>query len=300
MTKSIRLLIKDPAEICREVRTIVASMFPDFDFSDFEMAFTDVDALYSGLAEGFESCDTLYHDWAHTLGTLLATIRILHGIHLDRQELSPRVVKLALIAALFHDVGYIRRSSEKNGTGGQFTKYHVQRGVALLEDYCHDHGWLIDDFLDMEAMINCTDPVRNPETVVFVNLEIMLAGHSLATADLISQMADDIYLEKLPYLFLEFSEAGITTFSSEYDLFIKTMGFYSFMRVKMENRLSNAISYMRTHFRVRHGVDRDLYSEVAQRNIDYLFTILEKYGEDYHNGLRRSLDRNEFPVKVAA
>lgn len=133
-----------------------------------------------------------------------------------------------------------------------------------------------------------------------MNIETMLSAHILATADIVSQMADDIYLEKLPFLFLEFTEAGITDFISEYDLFMKTMGFYAFMRAKMEGRLSNVISYMVAHFRERHGVEQDFYSEAVQRNMDYLVTILEKHGEDYRNGLRRHLDRNEFPITVAA
>jgi len=300
MTKSIRLLIKDPVEMDQEVHVIVTSMFPDFDFSEYEQALFDAERLFSGSMEGFERCDTQYHDWAHTMGALLATARLLHGVHIDRQELSPRTVNRTLIAALFHDAGYIRRTGESNGSGAQFTKSHVQRGIDLLEEYTDKQQWSVSGFLDMESMIQCTDPARSPDTIVFTNIETMLAAHVLATADIISQMADDIYLEKLPFLFLEFTEGGITDFTSEYDLFMKTMGFYAFMRSKMEGRLSNTIASMSTHFKERHSVDRDFYSEAAQRNMQYLVTIIEKYGEEYSKGLRRQLDREEFPVKVAA
>lgn len=299
MKKIIHLLIKNPEEMDREIRIIVASMFPEFDFSAYDKAFSDIDKLFSGKMPGFEHCDTQYHDWPHTMGVILATARLLHGIHIDRQELSERIVNLTLVAALFHDVGYIRRVDENSGTGGQFTKTHVQRGIDLLEEYADNQEWSMDDFLDMECMILCTDPARNPETIVFMNIEVLLAAHILATADIVSQMADDIYLEKLPFLFLEFTEAGITDFISEYDLFLKTMGFYAFMRAKMEGRLSNVISYMAAHFRERHGVERDFYSEAVQRNMNYLISILEKHGEEYRNGLRRNLNRNEFPIKIA-
>jgi len=300
MEKTIHLLIKTPAEMTQEVRTIVSSMFPEFDFSAFDKALIDVDRLFSGTMSGFESCDTQYHDWSHTMGVLLATARLLHGVHLDRQELSERIVNLTLISALFHDAGYIRRTSEEQGTGGQFTKSHVQRGIDLLEEYANEQEWPINDFLDMECMLLCTDPARTPDTIVFMNIEALLAAHILATADIISQMADDIYLEKIPFLFLEFVESGITEFTSEYDLFMKTMGFYAFMRAKMEGRLSNVITYMAAHFRERHGIEKDFYSEAVQRNMAYLVTILEKHGEEYRNGLRRSLDRNEFPITIAA
>jgi len=154
--------------------------------------------------------------------------------------------------------------------------------------------------MDMECMILCTDPALSPDSIVFPNFETMLAGHVLGSADVLSQMADDIYLEKLPLLFLEFSEAGITDFSSEYDLFMKTLGFYSMMRSKMRNKLSNVIDSMAAHFRVRHGVERDLYSEAAVRNMDYLTDLLTTHGEQYARGLRRRLDRDEYPITLAA
>lgn len=286
--------------MAREVRSIVNLMFPEFDFSAFDNALYDVDRLFSGQMLGFEPCDTRYHDWAHTMGVLLATARLLHGVHIDRQKLSERIVNLTLIAALFHDVGYIRRFDENNGTGGQFTKDHVQRGIDLLEEYADNLNWPMEDFLDMECIILCTDPARNPETIVFMNIEAMLAAHILATADIISQMADDIYLEKLPLLFEEFTESGITDFISEYDMFTKTIGFYTFMLTKMEGGLSSVITYMSVHFRERYGIEQNFYAEAAQRNIEYLDFILEEYGEEYHNGLRRSIDRDEYPITIAA
>lgn len=299
MEKTIHLLIKKPEVIDHEVRIIVSSMFPDFDFSLYEKAFGDAERLFAGDWPEFMSCDTPYHDWAHTLGTLLATARLLHGVHVDRQELSPRIVCLTLVAALFHDSGYLCREEEQ-GPGGRFTQDHVQRGIDLLEDYTRGPDWSLEDFMDMECMIQCTDPALSPDAIVFPNIEVMLAGHILGTADILSQMADDIYLEKLPLLFLEFTEAGITAFSSEYDLFMKTMGFYSFMRSKMRNKLSNVIASLGVHFRERNGVERDFYSEAVERNMEYLADLLTVHGAQYALGLRRRLDRQEHPITLAA
>lgn len=299
MEKTIRLLIKNPESIDREVRIIITSMFPDFDFSRYEMSFETMRSSYHGEQQGILACDTPYHDWSHTLGVLLATARLLHGVHVDRQELSERAVGLALVAALFHDSGYLCREDEQ-GPGARFTKDHVQRGIDLLEDYAREAKWAIEDFMDMECMIQCTDPALSPDSIVFPNFEIMLVSHILGTADVLSQMADDIYLEKLPLLFLEFTEAGITDFSSEYDLFMKTLGFYSFMRSKMRNKLSNVGESMAAHFRERHGVERDFYSEAVERNMEYLADLLTEYGDQYARGLRRRLDRDEHPIILAA
>ncbi len=300
VNKSIYLHIKTPCEVDEEVRRIIQSMFPGFDFADYATAFSDMESLFAGEMSGFKRCDTDFHNWDRTLGSLLATARILHGVHVDRQALSERTIRLTLIAALFQDAGYVRRSEEQCGTGAQFTQAHVKRSIDLLETYVDEHGWPIEDLLDMESMLLCTNPASSPDSVVFTNIEIMLAGHGLATADLIAQMADDIYLEKLPLLFQEYAEGGVTKYTSEYDLFMKTLGFYSFIRSRMENRLSNVLSSMSVHFREQYGVNRDFYSEAVVRNMAYLSLILEKYGVEYAQGLRRRLDREEYPVIVAA
>ncbi|MEF2230643.1 MAG: HD domain-containing protein [Pseudodesulfovibrio sp.] len=299
MNKTIHLHIKQPQDVDREVRAIVAAMFPDFDFSRYEKAFAEVERLFSGQKDGFEACDTPYHDWGHTLGVLLATARLFHGVHLDRQPLSERAATLCLVAALFHDAGYIRRAGEE-GPGSRFTRNHVQRGIDLLEEYARENRFTVGEFMDMECLLLCTDPSLSPDSIVFSNMEAMLAGHVLGTADIMAQMADDIYLEKLPLLFLEFTEAGITDFTSEYDLFMKTLGFYSFMRSKMRNRLSNVVASMAAHFRERHGAERDFYSEAAERNMDYLADLLDSLGEEYARGLRRRLDREGHPIVLAA
>ncbi|MDD3311898.1 HD domain-containing protein [Pseudodesulfovibrio sp.] len=299
MQKTIHLYIKQTEAVDQEVRTTIGCMFPDFDFSMYAKVLREIELLFSGKKPGFEACDTPYHDWSHTLGVLLATARLLHGVHMGRQPLSERTVSLCLCAALFHDAGYIRRSDEP-GPGARFTASHVQRGIDLFEDYARTGDFSMGDFMDLECMILCTDPALSPDTIVFSNLETMLAGHVLGTADILAQMSDDIYLEKLPLLFLEFSEAGITEFSSEYDLFMKTLGFYSFMRSKMRNRLSNVAASMAVHFRERHGVGRDLYAEAVDRNMEYLADLLQEYGEQYATGLRRRLDRQGHPIVLAA
>lgn len=291
-----RLLIKRPESVDREVRNIVSSMFPYFDFSEYEQAFCDVHRLFIGEMHGYEACDTVYHDWSHTVGVLLATARLLHGLHLDRHELSPRIVNLTLISSLFHDAGYIRRIGENHGSGAQFTREHIQRSIDLLEDYTDKRGWSPANFMDMEAMIQCTDTDCSPDAIVFTNIETMLAAHVLGTADIISQMADDVYLEKLPLLYREFTEGGITEYSSEYDLFAQTRGFHALIRSRLEGRLSNVIEYVTAHFKERHGIGQDLYSEAIQRNMDYLECILTRHGKEYCKGLRRKLDRAENPT----
>lgn len=60
----------------------------------------------------------------------------------------------------------------------------------------------------------------------FAGATVELLGKILGTADLLGQMADRCYLKKLPDLFDEYVEAGITTFADLLDLMDRTQGFY--------------------------------------------------------------------------
>ena len=52
-----------------------------------------------------------------------------------------------------------------------------------------------------------------------------ILGKMLGTADLLGQMSDRTYLEKLPFLYLEFKHAGIDGVGTELDFFDSTPGF---------------------------------------------------------------------------
>jgi hypothetical protein len=109
----------------------------------------------------------------------------------------------------------------------------------------------------------------------------------LGTADLLGQMADRTYLERLPFLYWEFQEANVSGFESELDLLKKTPAFWEFTRQRLVTELGNVARYLKGHFRVRWGVDRDLYREAIERNINHLEFILAHHEADYRRYLRR-------------
>lgn len=300
MAQQIRFFIKSPDAVDREVRLIISKIFPDFNFEVYSVILNDVIRLFEGKMSGFSGCDTEYHDLSHTMSTLLATARLLHGVHVERKEMSHRLVYMTLISALYHDTGYIRRLGENKGTGAQFTVNHVQRSIDMLKATGTCYNWPDKDVDAMAAMIQCTESTQSPTHIHFPDEEARLGGHILATADVISQMADDVYLERLQMLYREFAEAGISEFQSEYDLVNRTKDFCAFMLTKMRYKLSNVIECMGAHFREEYGVDRDLYSEAVKKNMEYLGLILKIYGEQYRKGLRRAQDRKPHPLQVAA
>ena len=118
-----------------------------------------------------------------------------------------------------------------------------------------------------------------------------MIGKIVGSSDLLAQMADRNYLEKLFLLFKEFEEAGLPGFDSELDLLQKTETFYNSTARQRLNEEFNGISrVMRTHFKERWGIDKDLYAESILKNITYLKTTVAKCEEDfacYFENLRR-------------
>ena len=104
----IRIHIRDVKALDDEVRTITGMIHDDFDFTFYNRVFVDTVRTFIGDYEGYQASNTAYHDMTHTLSVLLATARLLHGVHVSRAPISPRGVELALVCALLHDIGYLR------------------------------------------------------------------------------------------------------------------------------------------------------------------------------------------------
>jgi hypothetical protein len=87
----------------------------------------------------------------------------------------------------------------------------------------HDLKHITDCLL---AMIHCTDINCDPASVPFDDEIGAQLGKILATADILAQMADRTYLEKLLYLYCELDEAKISEFGDEVDLLHQSEYFY--------------------------------------------------------------------------
>jgi hypothetical protein len=121
----------------------------------------------------------------------------------------------------------------------------------------------------------------------FISRNNETLGQMLGTADLLGQMADLTYLERLPFLYHEFKEGGVPGFADELDLLQKTPAFWEFTQKRLVGELGGVDRLMRDHFRVRWGIDHDLDREIVERNIAYLQFILVNHGADYQRYLRR-------------
>jgi hypothetical protein len=115
-----------------------------------------------------------------------------------------------------------------------------------------------------------------------------MLGKMVATADLMGQMSDRFYLEKLIPLFKEFEEGKVPGFASEYDLLKKTSNFYHITKIRMEKDLGNVSRFMLAHFKTRWRIDRNIYQEAIDKNINYLRFVLKHNEKSIGIFLRRN------------
>lgn len=237
----------------------------------------DIDAIFDGKKQGFRKSNIKYHDLRHTRSVVLATMRLFHGLKCDGHHLPDDVIKLGILCAYFHDTGMLLTIHDSESNGSAYLKYHEKRSINFAREYIYELG-LPGAYVDnCEPIINCTNLDIKPETLPFESEEIELTGHVLGTADILAQMGDRYYLESLPLLYMEQKDAGIEEFDSSMDLMRGTATFYYEV---IENRLAvqfkNRCLAMQTHFREWWGIDKNLYLDYIEKNIQYLKKIVPK------------------------
>ena len=274
---------RQPEKVVAEIEGIVALMAVDVDSALLRQALDDVTRLFGGEYPGYQASNTAYHDLEHTLAVMLAMTRLLHGWQVEGNYVSGREILLGVLAALFHDTGLIQRLDETEGTGARFTVGHEERSLRLAAQYLGDKDFDAEEIEDCAQIIRATTLSRNLKDISFRSESVKVLAKSLAAADLLAQMADRTYLEKLPLLYREFSEAGLTGFESALDLIRKTNKFYSDVaRPRLHGQFGNIKRVLRAHFRIRWQIDRDLYAEAINSNFTYLQRLLDSCGETYN------------------
>ena len=277
----------DPQRVLDEVRAIILMMLPEFDFDTVERVFKDIVRLFHGEYPGYRKCNTEYHDLKHATDTFLAMARLIHGAFVDGENLTRENINPGLICALIHDTGYIQTLDDNVGTGAKYTRIDSKRSIIFMEKYIADNGLSKEDFKNYPDILICTSLETKVNEMKFKSRQIELLGKMLGTADLLGQMADRTYLEKLLFLFYEFREGGVDEYDNELDLLKKTIDFYAMARKRFVSELDSMYEYMRYHFKARWNLDRNLYMEAIESHINYLKFILENHEKDYRDHLKR-------------
>lgn len=259
-----------------EILQLVRHIQPDFNTAPLLRLHEDITRLFAGSYPGFQASNTRYHNCSHTCSVVLATSRLLHGLACSGREISPPVMELTLYSAYFHDSGLLRTESEQAESGAIYTRNHEERSIAFMTQYLAQKSF--PEFLSRgcPSVIQCTDLAVRPEDIDFDSPEARLAGYILGSADMLAQMADRYYLERLPFLFEEHRQGGVQTSRSVVELMRNTTSFYhDIITERLEKSFAGISNAMQTHFRVRWQIDENLYYSYIAKNLDYLKTILE-------------------------
>jgi hypothetical protein len=277
--------VSSVAAVRKAVEELYARTWPGGPVDRLGSAFTDMERLFNGQFPGYLGCDTVYHDLQHTLDDTLAMARLLVGYersHAPEQRLGAERALMGLVVALFHDAGYIRQTDDTlHRNGAEFTRTHVSRSAQFLARYLPTIGmaqWVpvatqIVHFTGYELgfdQIRLDDP-RDRKV-----------GHLVGTADMMAQMSDRCYLEKVrDRLYPEFVLGGVAiareedglkvNYGSGLDVLRQTPEFVAeTMRTRLDGEFGGAYRY----FDVVLG-GRNAYMEAIERNLEYLEQILQ-------------------------
>ena len=279
--------VSSPSAVRAAVESLFVATWPDLPLAALQRSFEHFELLFAGQVPGYHGVDTVYHDRQHTLDITLALARLLVGYERQvdvRVRLGGERAVAGLITGLFHDVGYLRRTDERDSrNGAEFTRVHVSRGARFLEE-----------FLPAVGLAHWVPVAR--EVIHFTGYEIPAAeiearlqdardiavGHLLGTADMIAQMADRCYLEKCrDRLYAEFVLGGVALptapdgrtqvkYASGLDLLRQTPEFVEEVRKK---RLDGEFHAAYRYLEILYG-GRNPYIESIDRNIGFLRRVL--------------------------
>ena len=270
-----------------EVNGLSERHCPDLDTAFFFLALGDVRLLFEGKFPGYRASNTAYHDFGHTCSVVVAATRILYGMAETGQIHPTREVFACLLSCLFHDVGLVQEASDQTGTGAKHTVGHEERSIRFMRDYLTTKKGEPDLISDIALCIGCTELSVDIETMKFSSPGVRIMGQVTGTADLLAQIADRFYLEKLLLLFEEFREAGISGYDTPIELLQKTRGFYnSVARKRLEGGCGSVFRHLRAYFQARWNINRDLYAEAIEANMGYIDYITQQCKDDFDCFLR--------------
>ncbi|HEY9851794.1 MAG TPA: Npun_R2479 family HD domain-containing metalloprotein [Leptolyngbyaceae cyanobacterium] len=177
------------------------------------------------VLDNIATSNALYHDVEHTVLVTLVGQEILRGKQVRYGNVSPEDWLHVIIALLCHDIGYVKGTCDRDNISGKiydkgidgeiislpegstdasFTPYHVDRGKQFIEEKFSGH-----QLINVESIKHYIELTRFPVPKDDAHQDTANYPGLVRAADLIGQLSDPHYLEKLPALFYEFEETGM-------------------------------------------------------------------------------------------
>ncbi|MCZ6616605.1 MAG: metal-dependent phosphohydrolase [Gammaproteobacteria bacterium] len=168
------------------------------------------------------NCDCPYHDMEHTILVTDVGESILQGRQISQGDVSPSQWLHTVLACLFHDIGYLRGllkqdrenayiadeadnrvSPPPGATDACLMPYHVTRSCIFVHE-----RYALEPLVDVPTVTSYIEMTRFPvpEDKHYQQTDSFAA--LVRAADLIGQMGDPLYIQKLSRLYRELLETG--------------------------------------------------------------------------------------------
>jgi hypothetical protein len=169
--------------------------------------------------------DALYHNVEHTVLVSLVGQEILRGKHIREGGVSCEDWLHFIISLLCHDIGYVKGVCQEDrgdeslyvtgledvmillpfgATDASLTPFHVDRGKVFISDRFGTHN-----LIDARTIKQNIELTRFPVPADKEHSDTVNYPGLVRAADLIGQLSDPRYLQKMPALFYEFEETGV-------------------------------------------------------------------------------------------
>ena len=216
------------------------------------------DAVHASL-NVISLSDAMYHDVEHTCLVTLCGQEIFCGKKIKEGNLSSKDWLHFTISLLFHDIGYVKNILQKDDGNDQITNdsnkvicltptqtdatltpFHVERGKLFIDQ----RVW--NEHIDKNILMDLISYTQFPKPEIDKPIgaegeKFQALANLVGSADLIGQLADPMYDEKIPRLFYEFQESGTAEkmgYHSPQDLREGFPGFFiNFVRPHIQSAL---------------------------------------------------------------
>lgn len=251
------------------VAALLAAAFgaANVDRATLHEAFAFAQRLFDGREPGWLACDLPYHDLRHSLDAALATARLVAGHCRDSglaQGFTAEHGLAAVVLALLHDSGFLRRADEAHLAGPQLAATHEARSAALAAEYLATTP--LAHCAELAPLMLCTRLASSPRSLLEAKDDASATlGRMLGTADLVCQVADPLYVERcFHHLYGELvAGGGPLPFRDARDLVAQTPAFHAHVVApRLAGELGDAARFLRAHFG-----GHDPYAEGAAANV---------------------------------
>ncbi len=194
-------------------------------YGNFKPDYADILGWAGNMAlENITNSDALYHNVEHTVLVTLVGQEVLRGKQIREGGVSCEDWLNLIISWLCHDIGYVKGVCQQDrvderlyatglddmmislpygATDASLAPFHVDRSKLFIQERFGGHK-----LLDTAAIERNIELTRFPVPADKEHSDTVNYPGLVRAADLIGQLSDPKYLQKIPALFYEFEETG--------------------------------------------------------------------------------------------